>query len=329
MRRLILALLIVTSLALPVAAAADVVVRLSPTATVEGDVVLGQVATVEGDELYATRVRALRIGPAPTVGTPLRLDVEGLRRRLRNARIDVTRVRFEGAEQTLISRAAQVVPGAALVEAVRQQSRERQARAGLPADAATTLFPVSPPDDLQVPMGALALRARVQDAPSGSSFVSATVTVSVDGRDVQTVPLTFRSGRLRPIVVAAVALMPRSALAPEAVHVESRPSTDVPADALTDITGVADLEVVYPVAAGEVVTARTVRPRLLVRRGEAVTLLVEGQGFVITAQGKAAEDARRGDTVRVINTSSRREVLGTVDGAGVVRVPFHETRSQR
>jgi flagella basal body P-ring formation protein FlgA len=323
---LLLTLLIVAS-ARP--AGAEVVVRMAAAAIVERDVVLGDVAAVEGDEPQASRVRALRLGGAPIVGVPLRLDVDGVRRRLRHGRIDPAHVRFEGAERTVINRAAQVVSGAVLVEAVRQQSRERQARAGVPADAATTLFAVSPPDDLHVPTGALTVRARLLDAPPGSSFVAAAVTVAVDGRDVQTVPLTLRSGRLRPVVVAATPLAPRATLAAAAVRVESRPSTDVPADALTDITDVGDLEVIYPVAAGEVVTARAVRPRLLVRRGEAVTLLVEGRGFSITAQGKAVEDARRGDSVRVLNTGSRREVLGVVDGAGLVRVPVHETGSER
>lgn len=327
MRDLLLALLIVATLGVAPAAAA-VIVRLTPAVTVDADAVLGDVATIEGDPAQAARVRAVRLG-APGVGTPLRLDADGVRRRLRLARIDASAVRFEGAERAVITRATQVVTGPALVEAVRQQSRERQARAGVPIDATSMLFAVSPPDDLHVPTGPVSLRVRIQDAPPGSNFVSAAVTVAVNGHDVQTVPLTFRSGHLRPVVIAAVALAPRLALGSASVRLAPRPSTDVPADALTDAAAIADLEVTYPVAAGEVLTARTVRPRLLVRRGEAVTLLVEGRGFMITAQGKAAEDARRGDTVRVLNPSSRREVLGTVESAGVVRVPFHETRSER
>jgi flagella basal body P-ring formation protein FlgA len=76
-----------------------------------------------------------------------------------------------------------------------------------------------------------------------------------------------------------------------------------------------------------VLTARTVRPRLLVRRGDLVTLVVEGRGFVITSQGRASDDARRGESVRVVNPASRRDVLGVAEAPGVVRVPFHESRS--
>ena len=152
--------------------------------------------------------------------------------------------------------------------------------------------------------------------------------MTVDGREIQTIPLTMRVGRVRQVVVAATPLMPRAALSAAAVRVESRSSTDTPTDALTDVSGLADLEIVSPVAPGDVLTSRSVRPRLMVRHGDLVTLMVEGRGFVITTQGRAADDARRGESVRVVNGTSRREVLGIADAPGVVRVPLYESRRE-
>jgi flagella basal body P-ring formation protein FlgA len=51
-----------------------------------------------------------------------------------------------------------------------------------------------------------------------------------------------------------------------------------------------------------------------------VTLVFEGRGFRITTVGQAVEDARRGDVVRVLNSTSRREVVGRVESSGRVRV---------
>jgi flagella basal body P-ring formation protein FlgA len=327
--RLPLGLLVAATLAIvPGPVAADVLVRLAATATVEHeDVVLGDVATVRGAEPLASRARALRLGPAPAVGAAFRLDADGVRRRLRRAQLDPARFRIEGAERAIVTRAWQVVPGPALVDAIRRQVVGRQAGPDRSAAESLTVSAVIPPEDLRVPTGRVALHARVQDAAPGSAFVAATVSVAVDGREVQVVPLTVRVGRLRPVVVATTALAPRDALSATTVRVESRPSTEVPADALTEVSG--DLEVITPAAPGDVLTARAVRPRLLIRRGELVTLLVEGRAFVITAQGRAADDARRGDSVRVVNPVSRREVLGIAQAPGVVRVPFHATTSAR
>ena len=79
------------------------------------------------------------------------------------------------------------------------------------------------------------------------------------------------------------------------------------------------------VKAGEVITPYLLRAKMLVRRGELVTLYVEGRGFRITTQGQASEDARRGDPVRVTNLASKREVFGKVEGPGVVRVSFGDS----
>jgi flagella basal body P-ring formation protein FlgA len=102
--------------------------------------------------------------------------------------------------------------------------------------------------------------------------------------------------------------------------VETRPSIDVPAGALTALVDPADLEATRPVRPGEIVTQHMVRVRVVIKRGETVTLLAEGKGFRATTQGLASEDARRGDVVRVVNASSKREIVGRVEGPGLVRV---------
>ena len=60
-----------------------------------------------------------------------------------------------------------------------------------------------------------------------------------------------------------------------------------------------------------------------------MTLLLEGPGFRIVAQGVASADARRGDMVKVLTATSKREAVGKVDGPGVVRVLFADLGRER
>jgi flagella basal body P-ring formation protein FlgA len=53
-----------------------------------------------------------------------------------------------------------------------------------------------------------------------------------------------------------------------------------------------------------------------------VTLLVENPSFRITSAGEVKEDGRRGDRVRVINISSKKEVHGRVLDNHTVQVDF-------
>jgi flagella basal body P-ring formation protein FlgA len=130
------------------------------------------------------------------------------------------------------------------------------------------------------------------------------------------------------VAVVARPLEPRRSISADDVRLEQRPASEVPPDALTEIADPTDLEVLRPVQPGEVLTPRVIRARITIKRGELVTLLLEGGGFRITTQGQASEDARRGDTVHVVNVASKREVVGRAEGPGVVRVPYRALGSE-
>jgi len=61
-------------------------------------------------------------------------------------------------------------------------------------------------------------------------------------------------------------------------------------------------------------------PPTLVNRNQAVTILVEAPGLLMTAQGRALESAARGGVVPVMNLASRAVVEAVVIGPGRVRV---------
>ena len=61
---------------------------------------------------------------------------------------------------------------------------------------------------------------------------------------------------------------------------------------------------------------------VLVRRGEVVTLIAESPGLRVTTTGEVREDAPRGAQVRVVNQSSKAEVVGRVVDGTTVAVAF-------
>jgi flagella basal body P-ring formation protein FlgA len=75
-----------------------------------------------------------------------------------------------------------------------------------------------------------------------------------------------------------------------------------------------------PVRAGEVLrTADLMKPEI-VQRNEAVTLVYEVPGLVLTMRGKALESGAEGDTINVLNIQSKRTIQGTVSGPGQVTI---------
>lgn len=314
------AALLAATLATP--AWALVTVRVEPEATVKGDeMMLGDLAAMSGDPELARRLKQVRLGPSPTPGGTQRIDPDYVRLRLSEPRFSPAEVHLLLPDQIVVTRAFQVLTGAQIVEAAARQLQERLEVAGT-SDEPYAVTALSRPADLRVAMGHVEVVAQVPGDPPAHGAVATSVTVKVDGKSYQTMPLTFRVGRLRPVIVAARPIDAKSPLGPADWRIERRASTELPAGAMMAPPEAGDFEAAQAVREGEVLTPIHLRKRLAVKRGELVTLVVEGPNFRITTQGVAVTDGRKGDTLRVLNPTSKREALGIVEASGLVRVPF-------
>ena len=110
----------------------------------------------------------------------------------------------------------------------------------------------------------------------------------------------------------------------EEAHVsfETRKLTALRAGYYTDITQLKDMQVTRTVRKGQVITPSLLKPRFLVTRGQAVTLLATIGGISVRMKGKALGDATSNSRVRVRNDSSGRVVEGLVTGQGIVKIPM-------
>jgi flagellar basal body P-ring formation protein FlgA len=71
---------------------------------------------------------------------------------------------------------------------------------------------------------------------------------------------------------------------------------------------------------GEPVRASDVHPQVLVTKGSLVTMIYQTPYMVISLRGKAIQDGAKGETVRVMNLQSKRELDGVVASADTVVV---------
>jgi len=72
--------------------------------------------------------------------------------------------------------------------------------------------------------------------------------------------------------------------------------------------------------ADQPVHARDITPQRLVTRGSLVTMKIETPFMTVTAEGRALQDGKIGDVVRLNNTQSNRMIEGIVEGPALVRI---------
>jgi flagella basal body P-ring formation protein FlgA len=70
------------------------------------------------------------------------------------------------------------------------------------------------------------------------------------------------------------------------------------------------------------ITSDMIEQPPIIKQGDLITIMLESSSFRITAQGRAMENGINGQIIKVINTSSMREVLGQIIDEKTVKISF-------
>jgi len=104
---------------------------------------------------------------------------------------------------------------------------------------------------------------------------------------------------------------------------ERRSRASLGADVVTNLEYAVGLALRHPLRAGAPLRRADLMKPEIVKRNDAVTLVYEAPGVLLSTRGKALEAGTMGDLVSVQNLQSRRTVYGTITGPGRVTVSAH------
>ncbi|HLC41845.1 MAG TPA: flagellar basal body P-ring formation chaperone FlgA [Methylomirabilota bacterium] len=220
-----------------------------------------------------------------------------------------------GAEGNAAMRGAQTVSSEAIVDAAQRLLKKQ-----LQADDMVVITPLQMPQEQILPAGRLTLTPILRGEVN--QVVPVVVELSVDGNVKAVVPLAMRVDRYQQVVVAARPIRRLAAITPEDLRIEKRLVSGLPAGPLDRVEEAIGFLASREIRGGEALSTKLVQLPALVKRGEIVTLIVEGDGVVVTARGQAKEEGQRGQLIRVMNLSSKKELYGRVEGERQVKIPF-------
>ncbi len=288
-------------------------IRVAPHATVTGAVLqLGEIATLDG---AARELAELELGDAPAPGASRRLTGHEILSRLRAAGLDEA-IRYSIPASITVSRAFQVLPEAELRAAVEDAVALR-----LPPDERIDGVELARP--VRVAPGPYELEVREAGARAGSGTLRRVdVRVIQEGREVATAPVRLRVARYGPVVVTRRAIARGAVLAEDDVRLEERRLDELPSMVAGSLEDAVGRVARVALGAGRPVPLRALEALPVVQRGDAVRLTIESAGLRLSAPGEALEAGGVGERVRVVNTSSRRELVGRVVGHGTVLVAY-------
>lgn len=288
-------------------------IRVAPHATVTGAVLqLGAVAELDG---AARELAGVELGDAPAPGASRRLSGHEVLSRLRAAGLDEA-IGYSIPASITVSRAFQVLPESELRFAVE----DVVARHLPPEERIDGIELVRP---VRIAPGPYELEVREPDARASSGALRRVdVRVIQEGREVATVPVRLRVVRFGPVVVTRRAVARGAVLVEDDLGLEERRLDDLPAMVAGSLEDAVGKVARVALGAGRPVPLRALEALPLVQRGDAVRLTIEAGGLRLSAPGEALDTGGAGERVRVVNTSSRRELVGRVVAHGTVLVAY-------
>lgn len=289
---------------------AGVVVLLAGTkaalaATLRSETVITGDYIKLGDIFDGTKNADYVLGPAPAPGKDMILNARTLYK-IASA-LDVEWSPSNSAEQIILRRDASVIPQENVSAALEDKIRE----SGVAEKFSITYL--TAPADIVLPGGTedgLEITAFNFDSQK-DSFNAVIVAPSAEN------PLkrTTVSGRIERLIAVPVlknTLKNGDIIGALDIDWIDLPQTSIPNGAILNEKDIINMTPRRTATSGKPINANELEYPKMVDRGDAVTLIFENGPMVLTARGKALQAGAMGDTVRVSNSDSNKNLQGVV-----------------
>jgi len=298
---------------------------------------LGDLAeVVAADHREADALAAIELFPSPPPGGQRCIRLREIQDLLLLRGVNLAEHRFSGSSQVVVTTAnlqgppRQSTVPAATVEKYNRQVREAVLRYIKGHASTTEPWNVEldlAPGQAQLLSGAdREIFVRGGSPPWAGSQRFQIAANSPDG-PVQ-FELLARVRAVPAVVVAARSLARGSVVRFADVQLRRDASVDEQAETFHQIDDVVGLETVRAIPAGKIIQRASIRPPLLVRRGEVVTVYARSPGINVRTNARARDDGSLGELVAVESLEDREPYFARVSGIREVEVYARAMRAR-
>ncbi|MCP4377250.1 MAG: flagellar basal body P-ring formation protein FlgA [bacterium] len=291
---------------------AALTVHLPRSVRINGkDIRLGALAIIRGDDdALVTKASNVAMGRTPWSKEKIVIDRRTIASRLVASGIKAADVRLIGAEQVVVERDDMIVDSKRLIKAAEDFVRKiRPASQKWRVCRAPKDMVVPGADDIQ-------LKPRL-GAGRSTGYVHIEVAAISGGNVIGVTRISFRQLYDMRQLVATKNLASGDIITSEntkltVVSVLRKPPEWRPPYGLKCTKSILSGAVI-PMS-----LLKTKKPVVLIKKNKAVQIKIQMNGFVIVATGKALQDGKVGDLIKVQNIDSKRTIIARVGDDGTV-----------
>lgn len=273
--------------------------ELKPRAVIDGDRVLLS-DLISNLNHVAEDIKHIDLGNAPHAGKRIQWSPQRVARVLKD-QAGITGVTFTGAQHCIISRASRPLDTSeielAIITVLKMSTRH---------EGVSRVLEVVPPRSWQVPLGPIQIEASPEAGTLQKPWSNALVRVVLHGKEQSAKQVRFHWSWNRSVWSSASAIKKDALLRPQYF-------TKTPVDILKQTRAPWLGEIPLDSTAkrnlrpGAILTASDIKPREVISRGNAVSVLYQQGTVSIELTGIALDSGAKGETITVQNPVSRKK----------------------
>ena len=298
----------------------NLAVQFKARATVQKETIcLADIATIKGSpRSLVDKIGRLRIGESPDVGEVLVLSREDIVSQVRKANLSSYISSQNIPEKIEVVREGRLVEKDEMVQILEENLRN------LLPDPKRILAvqEVQGFEPFFLPPGPFSSEVILPESAHRGGPMTVTVSFFQEGRLVQKLRVRVRVEIQGFVVAARTGLRRHQEIGENDVDLIKKNLSLLPPDVVTDLKNVLGKRLTLSVNGQEVLRSSMVEIPPLVKKGDRVILVIDHSYFKITTFGEVKEDGRRGEWIKLVNISSKKEVHGRVVDAHTVQVEF-------
>ena len=280
----------------------------------EGELSLGQVGIIRGEDSLVAKANGIALGRISVPGQSIVIDRPTVLSRLACSGIPASKVILTGAEEMTVKQQHRVISTDEFVSLASSFLENHR-----PGTSVSQWSPTRKPEDLVLPGTYNDIRFSPRLSES-SATNQARVEIAVFAADrkiaVRDVMFALKYNCRQAVTKTDIAA--GQTIGPENVEIRTRES---------NYPEPVDWTLPYGLVAKHRLPANTtLRPHMVgtsesptvVTRNQTVAIRVERPGLLITAVGKAMDDGKAGDYIKVRNVDSQRIILAKINADGSV-----------
>lgn len=284
------------------------------------DIRLGNIADVySSDPALNQKLQELIIATAPLPGQSRAIDDQYIRLRLQQSNINLAQVKLDIPPSVNVSRKSIDIDRPMIERIVTDYLNKK-----LTWDRDRTKIKImSVSDNIVLPDKPYTYKIVQPSNQTGLiGMVPLSIVFDVEGEPSRKVWATVRISVSTDVVVVQNPIARNQMISANDLEATRMDMAEIPSGYITDIKDAIGKRAMRPINPGEILRTDIIERPPIIKYNDMVSIIAESGTLRISTLGRAEENGKSGDRIKVLNVDSKKEIYARVVDSKTVRVDF-------